>query len=52
MMTPQVLKPANFTETQKPRYIEIKKLFFLQIKKFINYTLRTTLWPKIVLWLR
>ena len=37
VMTPQILKSADFTKTQKSRYLENKTLFFLQIKKFINY---------------
>ena len=37
MMTSQVLKSAGFTKTQKSRYLEKETLFFLQIKKFINY---------------
>ena len=28
----------DFTKTQKARYIENETLFFLQIKRFINYT--------------
>ena len=38
MMTSQILKSAGFTRTQKSRYLENETLFFLQIKKFINYT--------------
>ena len=41
MMTSQILKSAGFTKTQKSRYLE-NKTFFLQIKKFINYTSRTS----------
>ena len=48
MMTSQILKSADFTKTQKSRYIE-NKTFFLQIKKFINYRSRATLLQKIVL---
>ena len=36
LMTSQILKFVNFTETQKSRYLE-KKTFFLQVKKFNNY---------------
>ena len=43
----QILKSADFTETQKSRYLE-RETFFLQIKKFITYTSRTTIWQKIV----
>ena len=49
MMTSQILKSMNFTKTQKSRYLENKRLFFLQTKKIINYTSKTTLWQKIVL---
>ena len=38
MMTPQILKSAGFTKTRKSWYLENETLFFLQIKKFINYT--------------
>ena len=38
MMTSQILKSAGFTKTQKSRYLENETLFFLQIKKIINYT--------------
>ena len=47
MMTSQILKSAGFTKTQKSRYLENETLFFLQIKKFINYTSRVTLLQKI-----
>ena len=49
MMMSQILKSVDFTKAQKSRYIDNKTLFFLQIKKFINYTLRVTLLQKIVL---
>ena len=32
-MTLQISKFVDFTKTQKPRYLENKTLFFLQIKK-------------------
>ena len=38
MMTSQILKSAGFTKTQKSRYLKNETLFFLKIKKFINYT--------------
>ena len=38
----------DLTKTEKFRYLENKTLLFLQIKKFINYTSRATLWQKIV----
>ena len=43
MMTSQILTPVNFTKTQKSRHLENETLFFLQIKKFFNYTARVTL---------
>ena len=49
MMTSQILKSMNFTKAQKSRYLENETIFFLQIKEFINYTLRVALWQKIVL---
>ena len=49
MMTSQVLTCVDFIKKQKPWYLENETLLFLQIKKFINYTLRATLWQKIVL---
>ena len=45
MMTSQVLQFVDFTKTQKSKYLE-NETFFLQIKKFINYTSRATLWQK------
>ena len=48
MMTSRILKSLDFTKTQKSRYLENETLFFLQIKKFINYTLRAILLQKIV----
>ena len=49
MMTSQILKSAGFTKTQKPRYLENETLFFLQIKKIINYISSVALWQRIVL---
>ena len=46
MMTSHILKFVDFTKTQKSRYLKNKTLFFLQIKKFINYILRATLLQK------
>ena len=37
MMTSQILRSVHFTKAQKSRYLENETLFFLQIKKFINY---------------
>ena len=42
-----ILRSMNFTKLQKPRYVE-NETFSLQIKKFINYTSKATLWQKIV----
>ena len=36
MITSQVLKSVDFTESKKSRYLENETLFLLQIKKFIN----------------
>ena len=44
----QILKSVDFTKTQKCRYLE-NETFFLQIKKFVDYTSRATLWQKIIL---
>ena len=49
MIASQILKSADFTKTQKSRYLEDKALFFLQIKKIINCASRATVWQKIVL---
>ena len=43
MMASQILKFADFTETQKSRYIDNVTLFSLQINKFINYRSRALL---------
>ena len=42
MMMSQILKAVDFTKTQKSKYLENKALFFLQIKKFINFALIAT----------
>ena len=49
MMMSQTLKSEDFSKTQRSRYLEKEIKFFLQIKKFINYTLRATLLQKTVL---
>ena len=49
MMISQILKFVHFTKAQRSRYLENKTLFFLQIKKFINYTSVATLLQKTVL---
>ena len=46
MMISWILKSVDFTKTQKSRYLENETVFFHQIKKFINYTLRATLFQK------
>ena len=46
MITSQILKSVDFIKTKKSRYLENETLFLLQIQKFINYTLRATLWQK------
>ena len=38
MMASWILKSVDFTKTQKPEYFENETLFYLQMKKFINYT--------------
>ena len=49
MLTPQDLKFVDLRKTQKSKYIESKSLFFLQMKDFIYYTLKTMVWQHIVL---
>ena len=46
MMTSQTLKSMNFTKTQKSKNLVNETLFFLWIKKCINYTLSATLQQK------
>ena len=46
MMTSQILRSVDFIKSQKPRYLENATSFSLQIKKFINYTSKATLWQK------
>ena len=43
---PMILKSVDITKTQKSRYLKSERLFFLQIKKIINYTSRATLLQK------
>ena len=52
MVASQSLKSVNFKKPQKPRYLENETLFFLQIKKFIDYKSRATLRQKTVLYCR
>ena len=47
MMTSQISKSVDFTKAQKSTYVENEPFF--QIKKFMNYTSRTTSLQKIVL---
>ena len=48
MMTSQILKFVDFTHKKTPQNLDISRTehFFLQIKKFINYTSRATLLQK------
>ena len=46
MMTSQISIFVDFARTPKCRYLENETLFFLQIKKVINYTSRVTLCQK------
>ena len=48
MVMSKVLKSLNFIKTRKSRYLQNETLFFLQMKKLINYTSRASLWQKIV----
>ena len=44
MMTSQICNLWISKKTQKSRYLKDEALHFLQIKKFINYTLWATFW--------
>ena len=46
MMMSQILRSVDLTKSQKPRYIENKTSFTLQIKKMINYKSKATLLAK------
>ena len=46
MMTSQIRKFVHLTKTQKSRYLENETSFFLQMKNFVNYRSRATLWQK------
>ena len=48
MMMSQNLNFVDFTKIQTSRYLE-NETFLLQIKKYINYTSRATIWQEIVL---
>ena len=47
----QTFKFVDSLETQKPKYLENKTIFF-HTKKIIHHTLRATLWQKILFWQR
>ena len=48
MMKLQILKVVDFTKIQKSRYLEKETYsFFLQMKKLIKHTSRTTLLQKV-----
>ena len=46
MMTSQILKFVDSSKIQKLKYLEKTTLFFLQIKKIIQSTLRAIIWEK------
>ena len=48
MITSQILKFVDFTETQNSRYLENKTLLLLKLKKIVNYTSGTILWQNMV----
>ena len=48
-MRSQIVEFIDFTKSQKSRYLEDEILFFLQIKKFFNYSSKVTLWQKTLL---
>ena len=47
MMMSQILRSVDFTKSRKPKNLENKTSFPLQIKKFVNYTSKATLLQKI-----
>ena len=49
MVTSEIMKSMDFTKTQKSINLKKETLFFLKVKKIINYTSRATLLQKIVL---
>ena len=49
MLKSQILQFVDFLKTQKSKFLENETLYFLQIKKFINYTSRAILWQKTLL---
>ena len=42
MLTSYILKPVDFIQRQKSRYLDENETFFLQVKKLINYTSRAS----------
>ena len=46
MVTSQILKSADFTKTQKSKYLENETLFFIQIKKNLLNTHKGLLYGK------
>ena len=44
VMTSQIWKSVDLTETQQSRYLEKKTIFSLQLKKIVNYRSRAILW--------
>ena len=48
MKTSQFSKSVDFTKTKKSRDLENRALFLVQIKKFINFASRATLWQKLI----
>ena len=46
MITTQILKSVYFTKSQKSKCLKNETLFFLQIKKFMNYAARATFLQK------
>ena len=52
MTTSQILMFVDPPKTQKSTYLEHDTLFFIQIKKFINYILTSMMWQKVISWQR
>ena len=47
MLTSYILKPVDFIQRQKSRYLDENETFFFQIKKLINYTSRASYCKKL-----
>lgn len=43
----QILKFVDLSRTPKSKYLN-ERLFFLQLKRFVYYTLRVIIWQKVV----